>query len=52
MLDKVLRYPDSRLRQKAERMTNITLDDKRRAFDMLKLMREDGGIGLAAPQVV
>jgi len=51
MSDKVLRYPDSRLRQKAERMTNITLDDKRRAFDMLKLMREDGGIGLAAPQV-
>jgi peptide deformylase len=51
MSDKILRYPDPRLRHKAERMTKITLDDKRRAFDMLKLMREDDGIGLAAPQI-
>jgi len=49
--DQILRYPDPRLRLKAEQLTKITLDDKRRAYDMLKLMREGDGIGLAASQI-
>lgn len=50
-MDKILKYPDPRLRLKAEPITTLTLDDRRRAYDMLKLMREDDGIGLAAPQI-
>ena len=51
MTDSILIYPDPRLRLKAEFITNLTLDDKRRAFDLLRLMRSEGGIGLSASQV-
>jgi peptide deformylase len=49
--DQVLRYPDPRLRLKAEPITEITPDLRRRARALFPLMYEEHGIGLAAPQV-
>ncbi len=50
-LEKVLLYPDPRLRLKAEPITRITPEMKARARAMFPLMYEERGIGLAAPQI-
>ena len=50
-LEKVLLYPDPRLRLKAEPITKITPEVKARARAMFPLMYEERGIGLAAPQI-
>jgi peptide deformylase len=49
--DNILLYPDSRLRQKAERVTEITPELRARVEAMFPLMYGAKGIGLAAPQV-
>src|SRR5690606_12522513 len=49
--DQVLKYPDARLRQKAEPVTEITPELRQRARALFPLMYEEHGIGLAAPQV-
>jgi peptide deformylase len=50
---KVLRHPDERLRRKAEQVRLDQMDDGLRQLvsDMTEAMSEEGGIGLAAPQV-
>jgi len=47
----VLLYPDPRLRQKVEEVGALTNDEKGRVFRMLRLLYEQMGIGLAAPQI-
>ena len=47
----VLKFPDSRLRQKARPVTKITPELKELAEDMLKTMQGKNGVGLAAVQV-
>jgi peptide deformylase len=49
--DRVLKYPDPRLRQKAVPIQEITPEIRRRARAMFPLMYEEHGIGLAAPQI-
>lgn len=44
-------YPDPVLRQKAKPLTEINKDVYRKAEEMMELMHEAQGIGLAAPQV-
>lgn len=55
MTDRILTYPDPRLRQKAAPVTEITPEIRERALGLVRLMNEekDGviGIGLAATQV-
>lgn len=56
MTDSILVYPDSRLRQKAEPVAEITPEIRERALGLVKIMNEGGedgssGIGLAATQV-
>jgi len=48
---KILKFPDPRLRRIAEAVDEIDDGMRDRINEMLKLMREDHGIGLAAPQV-
>ncbi|MDR4507247.1 MAG: peptide deformylase [Candidatus Brocadiaceae bacterium] len=43
-------YPDPILRQKAKPLTEITSEVCRKAEEMMELMHEAQGIGLAAPQ--
>ena len=47
----VLKFPDPRLRQKADKVTEITPELVRLAEDMLETMYHSRGIGLAATQV-
>ena len=47
----VLRYPDSRLRNKAIPFETVNDDSRNLANDMLETMYENKGIGLAAIQV-
>ena len=47
----VLKYPDKRLREKAEPISEITDEVREKARGLLKLMYDEGGIGLAATQV-
>jgi peptide deformylase len=49
--DRVLLYPDPRLRRKAEPITEITPEMLERIEGMFPLMYEEKGIGLAAPQI-
>ena len=49
--DQILVYPDPRLRTKAQPITEVTEEIRRRARGMFPLMYEDHGIGLAAPQI-
>lgn len=49
--DRVLKYPDPRLRQKALPVEEITPELRARARALFPLMYEEHGIGLAAPQV-
>ena len=44
-------YPDKILRKKSEPVKEITADIKQLCSDMAKIMEENKGIGLAAPQV-
>jgi peptide deformylase len=47
----ILKYPDPRLRRVAKRITELTDEILERIPLMFEAMREDNGIGLAAPQV-
>jgi peptide deformylase len=49
--DRVLHYPDPRLRRKAKPIKEITPELVGRARALFPLMYEEQGIGLAAPQV-
>jgi len=55
MTDKILTYPDPRLRQKADPVAEITPEIRERALGLVRLMNggngESEGIGLAATQV-
>lgn len=48
---KIIFYPDPRLRKISEPVTRFDDDLARLASRMLELMREERGVGLAAPQV-
>ena len=47
----VLRFPDERLRTKAEEVTEVNDDIRKIVDDMFETMYAADGIGLAAPQV-
>ncbi|GIL16963.1 MAG: peptide deformylase [Oligoflexia bacterium] len=47
----VLKFPDARLREVSEPVTEFDQELKRLAQDMFETMYEENGIGLAAPQV-
>lgn len=47
----VLKFPDSRLREKAKPVSSITPELKKLAQDMLEIMAFEKGVGLAAIQV-
>lgn len=49
--DRVLVYPDPRLRERAQPIAEVTPEVRRRARAMFPLMYEEQGIGLAAPQI-
>lgn len=53
MADKlvILQFPDERLRQKCKPVDKVTPELVTIAKDMYAIMRENNGIGLAAPQV-
>lgn len=48
---KIIHYPDPRLRKVADPVTTFDADLRKLASRMLELMREEQGVGLAAPQV-
>jgi methionyl-tRNA formyltransferase len=48
---KILLYPNPILRQKAQLITQVTPKLKKLALDMVKIMQDNNGIGLAAPQL-
>lgn len=47
----VLRFPDERLRTKAEPVKEVTPEIQQLVDDMFDTMREESGIGLAATQI-
>lgn len=47
----VLKFPDPRLRKKAEKVDQISPKLKKLAEDMLETMKSENGVGLAAVQV-
>jgi peptide deformylase len=47
----VIHYPDPRLRQVCEPVTDFNGELAELAQEMLRVMREDRGVGLAGPQV-
>jgi len=47
----VLRFPDERLRTKAEPVSQVTDETRKIIDDMIDTMRDENGIGLAATQV-
>lgn len=47
----MIRYPDPRLRRKAQPVTEVTPELIKRAEGLFPLMYQEDGIGLAAPQV-
>jgi peptide deformylase len=51
MLLKILTYPDPRLREVSEPVTEFNAELKKLSEDMLETMYAESGIGLAAPQV-
>ncbi|MDB6137037.1 MAG: peptide deformylase [Verrucomicrobiaceae bacterium] len=51
MVRKVVRYPAAVLRAKCRNITTVTDAHRTLARDMLETMREEHGLGLAAPQV-
>ncbi len=50
-LREVLQFPDPRLKRKSERIETVTDELRELATDMLDVMYDEPGIGLAAPQV-
>jgi peptide deformylase len=50
-LREVLHFPDKRLREKSEPIERVTEEIRELARDMLDVMYDEPGIGLAAPQV-
>lgn len=48
---KIIKYPNPILRKKSEEIKEITPEVKELASDMTELMRNNQGIGIAAPQV-
>ena len=48
---KIVKYPDPFLRRTAKKVTDFNDELKNTVLEMTKLMYEDDGIGLAAPQV-
>ena len=48
---KVLQYPDPILSKKAEKVGKLTDKDLRAIREMIDIMYEEDGVGLAAPQV-
>ncbi len=50
-LREVLKFPDPRLRQVSEPVSEVTPELRELARDMLEVMYDEPGIGLAAPQV-
>lgn len=50
-LREVLQFPDPRLREKSKSIAEITDEIRELAADMLEVMYDEPGIGLAAPQV-
>jgi peptide deformylase len=48
---KVLKFPNPRLRKVAEKVTKFDKSLKKLAHDMLEIMYDENGIGLAATQV-
>lgn len=51
MVRQVVRYPASVLRAKCRAITTVTDAHRQLAADMLETMRDEHGVGLAAPQV-
>jgi peptide deformylase len=51
MILKVLNYKNPVVREKSEKIKEITPEIKRLALDMLETMQKEKGLGLAAPQV-
>ena len=47
----VLKFPDSRLREKSQKVSSITPELEKLAQDMLETMKSENGVGLAAIQV-
>ena len=47
----ILRFPDPKLREKAKEVSSITPELEKLAQDMLKTMKSQNGVGLAAIQV-
>lgn len=47
----ILKFPDPRLRQKAKRVKELTPELSQLADEMLKIMYQNNGVGLAAIQV-
>ena len=50
-LREVLQFPDPRLKRKSEPIGRVTDAIRRLAVDMIEVMYDEPGIGLAAPQV-
>jgi len=50
-LREVLQFPDKRLREKSQPIEQVTEEIRALAQDMLDVMYDEPGIGLAAPQV-
>ncbi len=50
-LREVLKFPDKRLRQMSKPIEQVTDEIRTLAHDMLEVMYDEPGIGLAAPQV-
>ncbi len=50
-LREVLQFPDPRLKRKSEPIGGVTDAIRRLAVDMIEVMYDEPGIGLAAPQV-
>ena len=47
----VLQFPDPRLKEKSKPVTEVTDEIRELARDMIEVMYDEPGIGLAAPQV-
>ena len=47
----ILKFPDSRLRQKGQRIAAVTPELRQLAKDLLEIMYQESGVGLAAVQV-
>jgi peptide deformylase len=51
MSKKIIKYPDPILRKKCEEVRRVTEEIRSLGFEMIEIMTENEGIGLAAPQV-